>query len=231
MGYMDTLASRQTSIHLLDPRAKLLTTLVFIITVVSFGKYDISPLIPFFIYPVVLCTMGNVPPAYLLKKLALVSPFAVFIGIFNPLIDRDILIRLGGMDISGGWMSFASILVRFSLTVGAALTLIAVTGFNNLCVAMEKLGVPKVFVVQLMFLYRYIFVLVDEASRMVRARSLRSVGSVGLGIRSYGPLVGHLLLRTMDRAQRIHLAMCCRGFDGRSGSQGPSPSDRAVEHF
>ena len=81
MGYMDTLASRQTSIHMLDPRAKLLTTLVFIITVVSFGKYDISPLIPFFIYPVVLCTMGNVPPGYLLKKLALVSPFAIFIGI------------------------------------------------------------------------------------------------------------------------------------------------------
>jgi cobalt/nickel transport system permease protein len=214
IGYMDKLSEQQTAIHRLDPRAKLLTTLVFITTVVSFGKYEISALLPFFIFPVVLCAMGNLPPDYLLKKIALVSPFAIMIGIFNPLMDRDILISLGGIGIAGGWVSFASILIRFCLTVGAALVLIAVTGFNAVCMALEKLGTPKVFVVQLMFLHRYIFVLVDEASRMVRARSLRSFGRRGAGIRTYGFLVGHLLLRTMERAQRVHLAMCCRGFDG-----------------
>ena len=158
--------------------------------------------------------MGNVPPVYLLKKLLLVSPFAVMIGIFNPLIDRDILIGLGGIGISGGWVSFVSVLIRFTLTVGVALTLIAVTGFNAVCMALDKLGTPRVFVVQLIFLYRYVFVLVGEAARMVRARSLRTFESGGSGIKTYGPLVGHLLLRTMDRAQRIYLAMCCRGFDG-----------------
>ena len=68
--------------------------------------------------------------------------------------------------------------------------------------------------VQLLFLYRYVFVLVDEAARMVRARSLRVFEGGGSGIKAYGPLVGHLLLRTMDRAQRVYMAMCCRGFDG-----------------
>ena len=215
IGYMDKLSYQQTPIHRLDPRAKLVTTLVFITTVVSFGKYEISALLPFFIYPVILCVMGNLPAAYLLRKIVLVSPFAILIGIFNPLMDRDILINLGGTGISGGWVSFASVLIRFSLTVGAALVLIAVTGFNAVCTALEKLGTPKAFVVQLMFLYRYMFVLVDEASRMVRARSLPSFGSKGSGIHTYGSLVGHLLLRTMDRAQRIHLAMCCRGFEGQ----------------
>ncbi len=215
IGYIDNLSYQQTPIHQLDPRAKLLTTLVFITTVVSFGKYEISALLPFFIYPAILCGMGNLPPAYLLKKILLVSPFALLIGIFNPLMDRDILISLGGIEISGGWVSFVSILLRFFLTVGAAFILIAVTGFNAVCMALEKLGTPKVFVIQLMFLYRYIFVLVGEAYRTVRARSLRSFGSGGAGVKTYGPLVGHLLLRTMDRAQRIHLAMCCRGFDGQ----------------
>jgi cobalt/nickel transport system permease protein len=214
IGYLDTLASRQSPIHRLDPRAKLITTLVFITTVVSFGKYEISALIPFFVYPVFLCAVGNVPPLFLLKKLILVSPFAIMIGIFNPLIDRQILVRLGDMSITGGWISFASILIRFVLTVGVALTLIAVTGFYAICAALEKLGTPRVFVVQLMFLYRYLFVLVDEASRMVRARSLRALGDGGAGLKTYGSLVGHLLLKTMDRAQRIYLAMCCRGFDG-----------------
>lgn len=212
---MDTLSSQQTPVHRLDPRVKLVTTLVFITTVVSFGKYEIAQLIPFLIYPVALCAVGNVPPGYLFKKILLVSPFAVMIGIFNPLLDRNILFYLGGIGFSGGWVSFASILVRCVLTVGAALTLIAVTGFNAVCMALEKLGTPSVFVVQLMFLHRYMFVLVDEASRMVRAKSVRSFGNGGSGIKTYGSLVGHLLLRTMNRAQRIHLAMCSRGFDGQ----------------
>lgn len=214
IGYMDTLSSQQTAIHQLDPRAKLVTTLVFVAIVVSFGKYEISALIPFFIYPVVLCAIGNVPPIYLIKKLVLVSPFAILLGIFNPLLDRDILINLSGIEISGGWVSFTSILIRFVLTVGAALTLIAVTGFNAVCMALEKLGAPKIFVVQLLFLHRYMFVLVDEAARIFRARSLRAFGGEGTGIKAYGSLVGQLLLRTMDRAQRIYLAMSCRGFEG-----------------
>jgi len=215
IGYLDTLSAQQTPVHRLDPRAKLITTLVFIITVVSFGKYEISALIPFFVYPVFLCAIGNVPPVFLLKKLLVVSPFAIMIGIFNPLLDHEIVVRLGDMGISGGWISFGSILLRFALTVGAALVLITVTGFYAVCLGLEKLGTPKVFVVQLLFLYRYMFVLVDEGSRMVRARALRALGDGGAGIKSYGSLVGHLLLRTMDRAQRIYLAMCCRGFDGQ----------------
>ena len=214
IGYMDTLSSQETPIHRLDPRAKLMTTLVFITTVVSFGKYEISGLIPYFVYPVVLCAVGNIPPVYLLKKILLVSPFAVMIGIFNPLMDRNILVNLGGIGISGGWVSFASILIRFVLTVGAALTLIAVTGFNAVCMALDRLGTPRVFVVQLMFLYRYMFVLVDEAARMVRARSLRTFEGGGSGIKAYWSFGGPLAVAHHGPAQRIHLAMCCRGFDG-----------------
>ena len=73
IGYTDQLSRQLTSIHRLDPRAKLVTTLVFITTVVSFGKYEISALLPFFVYPVALTALGNLPPAYLLKKILLVS--------------------------------------------------------------------------------------------------------------------------------------------------------------
>jgi cobalt/nickel transport system permease protein len=112
-------------------------------------------------------------------------------------------------------------MLRFMMTVGAALILIATTGYNAVCMALEKMGVPQVFVVQLLFLYRYLFVLVDEASRMVRARSLRSFQGKGMGIRVFGSMAGHLLLRTLERAQRIHLAMLCRGFDGNLRSFRP----------
>ncbi|HBD09304.1 MAG TPA: cobalt ECF transporter T component CbiQ [Syntrophobacteraceae bacterium] len=212
--YLDTLSYQDTPVHRLDPRVKVLATLLYIVCILSFNKYELSALIPFVIYLVVLVALGNLPMAYLLKKVMLAAPFAFFIGIFNPLLDRAVLMHLGPIEISGGWVSFASIMIRFVLTVSAALILIASTGFNAVCMALGKMGAPSSFAVQLLFLYRYIFVLTDEALRMVRARSLRSFGGKGLGLRVFSYMIGQLLLRTLDRAQRIHLAMRCRGFDG-----------------
>ncbi|MFA5905765.1 MAG: cobalt ECF transporter T component CbiQ [Desulfobacula sp.] len=211
---MDTLASGTSGLHRLDPRAKLITTLIYVVMVVSLGKYEISMMMTFILYPVVMVVGADLPVFYLLKKILLVSPFAILIGIFNPLMDTAPLVQIGSLSLSGGWISFFSILLRFALTVGAALILICLTGFNTVCMALEKLKVPTPFVVQLLFLYRYLFVLIEEASRMIRARSLRTFNTGGLRFNVFVPLLGQLLLRTLDRAQRIHLAMLCRGFDG-----------------
>src|SRR5664279_4221550 len=183
---LDLLANGSSTIHRLDARAKVLVTLVFIICVVSFSRYELTALFP----------------------------FVLAVGIINPVFDRQILLQLGPLGISGGWISFASILARSLLTIGAACILVGTTGFSAVCQAFERLGMPQVFAVQLLFLYRYIFVLTEESGRASRARELRSCGKRGQGIRSYGSLTGHLLLRTWQRAERIHMAMLARGFTG-----------------
>jgi cobalt/nickel transport system permease protein len=213
-GRLDRLARQQTPVHRLDPRAKLIPTAIFLFCVVSFGKYEVAALLPFFIYPVALAALGRIPLSYVGGRVLAVAPFAVMVGIFNPLLDREIMLQLGGVAISGGWVSFVSILLRFCLTIGTAVVLIGVTSFDGLCLGLQRLAVPRVFTVQLLVLYRYIFVLGDEAVRLVRARSLRTFGRRGLGLRNYGSMVGHLLIRTLERARRIHLAMRCRGFTG-----------------
>ena len=214
LGQLDRLASQDTSVHRLDPRAKLVTTLVFLVAVVSFGKYDILGMLPFAFFPVVMASEGRLPFRFLGRKLLAVAPFALVIGFFNPWLDREIIVYLGALGVSGGWVSYASIIIRFLLTTSAALVLIGTTGMMGVCMAVERLGAPDVFATQLLFLYRYIFVLGEEAMRMSRARALRSFGSRGMGLRVYGQMLGQLLLRTYDRAQRIYLAMQCRGFDG-----------------
>jgi cobalt/nickel transport system permease protein len=214
LGYLDTLARQESRIHRLDPRAKLLTTLVYIVMVVSFDKYQISAMVPFLIFPIVMITLGNLPTGYLLKRVLWVAPFAVLIGIFNPLLDREVLYQIGTLNVTGGWVSFASILLRFFLTVLAAFILIGTTGFYTICLALEKIGVPDVFVMQLLFLYRYAFVLVEETARVVRAWQLRAPLRKAMTIHTFTVLVGGLFLRTVDRARRIYQAMCCRGFDG-----------------
>ncbi len=218
---LDQLARQESSIHRLDARAKVLTTLVFILCVVSFGRYEIAALIPFLCYPVVILALAGLPAGYLARKSAVVIPFALMVGLFNPVFDRQVLLQFGPLDVWGGWVSCASIVLRAILTAGAAMVLIAATGFPALCGALERLGMPRVFAVQLLFLYRYSFVLADEGGRVTRARQLRSCGKRGLGSHHFGSLVGHLLLRTWERAERIHLAMLARGFTGTIHARRP----------
>ena len=152
LGRLELLAEKNTRIHRLDPRVKVLTTLLFIIYVVSFNKYEIARLLPFFLFPSLLIGLAELPFGYLLRKIILVSPFVLCIGIFNPFLDKEIILQIGTLQISGGWLSLISILLRFILTVGAALLLIATTGFPAICMALEKLGAPKIFSVQLLII-------------------------------------------------------------------------------
>ncbi len=214
LGELTRLGSTDGPLQRLHPAAKLFTTILFIVVVMSFGRYTLSALLPFLLYPVVLATVGNIPPASILRKVALALPFALCIGIFNPFLDTNPVLYIGTLPISGGILSFCSILFRLFLTVSATLALIGITGFYTLCAFLPRMGVPRIFANQLLFLYRYLFVLLEEASRMERARNLRTFSKKGLGLRVYAQLLGHLLLRTFDRAERIHQAMLCRAYTG-----------------
>ncbi|MEI6128157.1 MAG: cobalt ECF transporter T component CbiQ, partial [Pseudomonadota bacterium] len=214
LGRLDALSYRHTLIHNLDARTKVIATFAFIVTVVSFPKYEISALLPFFLFPVLVFSLGDIPVWLIIKKVLFLSPFAFFIGIFNPLLDHHIMCTLFGIPVSGGFVSFFSIMLRFFLTIGAALLLISTTSFPGICHALQKLSVPALFISQLLFLYRYIFVLMEEAMRMVRARDMRSFGARGLGMQVFAGIIGTLFLRTMERAERIYQAMLSRGFAG-----------------
>jgi cobalt/nickel transport system permease protein len=212
-GFLDTLSARETPLHRLDPRAKVVATLAFAAAISSFEKHQVVPLLPFAFYPVTLAAAGGVPLAALGRRLLLAFPFVLLVGAFNPLLDA-VPMALGPFVVRAGWLSFFSILLRFVLTVSAALVLLAVTGIHGICAALERLGVPRALVTQLLVLYRYLFVLVDEAERMDRARSLRAFGRRGRGVSLAGPVQGTRLLRTWSRAERIHLSMLSRGFSG-----------------
>jgi cobalt/nickel transport system permease protein len=214
LGAMDQLARLDSPVHRLDPRAKIVAALVLIVVAVSFERHEISALLPLVFFPVALGAIGRIPAGAIFRKLMLALPFVLFVGLFNPLFDRETALRLGGIGISGGWLSFLSIVLRSALTLGTALVLLAVTGIPALGAGLERLGAPRAFVVQLLFLYRYLFVLGEEALRMARARAQRSFDGRGTGIKATASLLGNLMLRTLDRAERIYIAMKSRGFDG-----------------
>lgn len=153
---LDQWALQDTVIHRLDARAKVLATLAFVVTVASFDRYTVAALLPFALFPTVLAVLGKLPTGQVAKNVALAIPFALVIGLVNPLFDRQVVFQLGSLSVSGGWLSCVSIVVRAVLTLGAALVLVGVTGLLAVCAALERLGMPRVFAAQIQVLYRYI---------------------------------------------------------------------------
>ena len=116
---------------------------------------------------------------------------------------------------------FATILLKSWLSVQFALLLAFTTPFHELVDALRELRLPRVMVAIISFMYRYLGVLGDEATRMNRARQARSAvpagaragGSVTWRASVTGHMVGSLFLRSYERSERIYAAMQARGFD------------------
>ncbi len=197
-----------------DPRAALLTCLMFIVTVLSFGRLEVAALLPLALYPTLRAAQAGVPARLVGQTLLLASPFALMVGAFNPWFESQALLSLGGLTLSAGWVSLLAIALRAALTVSATVVLAGGSGLQALFGAMARLGAPRVLVVQLMFLYRYVFVLAGEAACMATARQLRAGNGRAMALQTWASLLGHLLLRAFERAQRIHQAMLARGFTG-----------------
>ena len=214
LSNMEKFVGEDTFIHNIDPRCKTVLTILFTITVISFGRYETVMLLPLFAFPLFIIINSEIPVMYLTKKILFVSPFAFSIAIVNPFIEHQTVTYIGSIPISGGWLSFTSIMLRFFLTSGVALLLLLTTGMYDISKALEKLGVPRIFTMQLFFLCRYIFSLTEDASRIERARAARSFGNKGKGVKVFNHIISSLFVRSLERAERVYAAMRCRGFDG-----------------
>ena len=129
-------------VHRLDPRAKCLVTVLFVVAVTSFGKYEVSRLTPFVLYPVAIAALSGVSARSVLSRTLLAAPFILLVGLFNPFFDRQVLVRIGGFAMTGGRMSFLSIAVRSFLAVSAAVLLVLTTRFDLLCLGLARWASP-----------------------------------------------------------------------------------------
>ncbi len=168
---------------------------------------------------------GKIYPWRMVKGGFVALPFAIaaFPLIFTKQGDPlgDINFGLFALTASGeGLRMFATILLKSWVSVQAAALLTFSTPFHDLVDALRQLRLPRLFVAVIALMYRYVAVIVDEASRMMRARAARSAddgaggGSLVWRMKVVGGMVGSLFLRSYERSERIYAAMQARGFDG-----------------
>ncbi len=211
---LEELSLQHTFVHRRHPVALLLVTLGYVAAVASYAKYELGSILPMLLYPVFVSAMGEIPLRPVLKRVLPALPLVLGVGALNPVLDHNVVI-VGGMAISAGWLSLASIVLRCVLSVVAALLLVAVAGMGGVATALRSLKTPKLLVTQFTMTFRYLHVLAAEAGRMALAYRLRAPHQRGVAWRHWGSFAGQWLLRSLDRAERLHRAMLCRGFSGQ----------------
>lgn len=151
-------------------------------------------------------SLAGVTMRYLLRRLGLFLPLLLVFGLSVPVARSD----------AAAWNWTISLWLRCTVSFMAGLWLIHVLPFRELLATLRRWRCPLVLVAMLGFMYRYTFILWDELRRLHNARAARDFGG-GPWWRSWSTnsqMIGLLLLRAMERAERTHRAMLARGWDG-----------------
>ena len=237
-SFIDQYSDRDSFIHRLDPRTKLITTLFFILAVVMTPPNRWQAFALYFFLIATLILLSRVPALYVLKRSLAIIPFVALIAISIPLFKEgevagsyslwlwEVSVTYSGLQV------FTSVLAKAWLSILSLILLTSTTKLANLLRGLEQLRMPRVMVMLLSFMYRYIFVLVDEVMRMKQARDSRNFGGGRLRqIRTIGNMIGTLFIRSYERGERVYVAMLARGFDGQSRTLDRSNFRRRDTYF
>lgn len=211
---MDELAAMNSPVHRFSALSKLAVTVIYIIIVMSFGKYDLTGVFMMIFYPYFMFQLAGIPFSACLYKMRYIIPLLAFVGVFNPFFDRQIILQIGRLSISGGMISFMCLLLKGMLCLSASFLLVSTTKIDDLCAAMRKIRIPSLLVTVFMLTWRYISVLTEEVAVMSEAYHLRAPEQKGIAFEAWGSFLGQLLLRSMDRAKELYAAMLLRGYHG-----------------
>jgi cobalt/nickel transport system permease protein len=218
--------AEDSPIHRLDPRVKLLSTIGMIVSNVLLPDGAWLAFLGSFMLITAVSLFSRIKLSFVLKRSLLAIPFALaaFTIMFTLPGETITEFSIGSWQLAisdAGLVRFLSILVRSWISLQAAILLTATTKFSDLAHGLRHLRIPLILIAIISFMYRYLFVLGEEATRLLQARAARSARIPGRGkpsvfwrARVAGNMIGQLFLRSYERSDRVYNAMVARGFKG-----------------
>ena len=200
-SFIDRYAGLDSPLHLLEARTKLLAFTGLIVGVLCVPAGQGSLFFVYFFATAILMGVSQVPLAYIVGRTLLILPFIVLAGLAVPW---------------KGYLGLSVLFLRAILCLMLLILLTNTTRFVELLRGLRKLGCPQILVMNLSFLYRYVFVLTEETMRMKQARDCRRVSRARFReeIKLLSSMLGTLLIRSFERAERMHFAMLSRAYEG-----------------
>lgn len=219
---------RNSLIHRMDARVKLILTLAFIIFINLTPVAAWSACILFLTITISIATLARLGVWFMLKRSVYALPFvlAAIPLLFTGPEPRFIWQIIPGWNLAisvEGALRFASIALKSWISIQAAILLATTTRFPDLLIAFKQLRIPELLVAIIGLMWRYLFVIVDEATTLIHARSSRSAclpetkragGTLLWRANVTGGMAGTLFLRSIERSDRVYSAMLSRGYTG-----------------
>jgi cobalt/nickel transport system permease protein len=187
-------------LHRAPPGLKLGSALVIVIAIVLMPRRpDVLYLLPAALL-LGLWPLARMPLGFAVRRMLVAEFFILGMALLTLLAPEALPV-------------FLAALIKSNLSIFAMLLLIWTTPFQSILQQLRRLGLPAVMVTTLALMYRYLPVLAEESSRMQRARASRTFApGRRLAWHSLTTIIGQLFVRAADRAERIYLAMCARGW-------------------
>jgi len=220
-SFIDQYSDINSFIHRLDPRTKLLSCLAFILAVVLTPAGNWRLFAFYFLLIAALILLSRIPLLYVFKRSLVIIPFVLMVAVFIPFFKQGQVAwscNIGDWRIAVTWeglLVLATVLIKSWLSILSLILLSSSTRMAGLLEGMKRLGTPKIFILIVSFMYRYLFVLADQMLRMRQARDSRNFGgSRRRQFQTLGNMIGMFFIRSYERAERIYAAMLARGYNG-----------------
>jgi cobalt/nickel transport system permease protein len=201
---LDRWSQGASSLHRRDARAKILLLLVFLVMLATTPADAGVMLATYAGLLLAGILIARLPVAGALLRAMVVLPFSLTFGLISWLAGEP-LRALGLVE-------------KSYLSTVAVVLMAGTTPLPLLLGGLERLGMPRLLVLVAQFLYRYLFVLSEQAQHLRLAAACRE----GISQRRHWPsfraatgALAVLFARSYQRADGIHRAMLARGFTGR----------------
>jgi cobalt/nickel transport system permease protein len=203
-------------IHRLDPRAKIVGLAGITLVAVSTPLHAWPAFAGCLAALAAIAALARVSPRTVWSRVRVILPLVVFVAAFVPFVRGGPAMQVGPLGLSqAGLATFALVTLKAAIGALGAVLLGATTSFPDVLHGLERLRAPRLLTVIASFMYRYVFVIGDEARRMRSALAARAFRPRHLGqVAALGRMVTALFLRSYERGERVYVAMLARGYAG-----------------
>jgi cobalt/nickel transport system permease protein len=196
------MAALNTPVHRRDPRVKIIGLIGFAIVAVSTPAGAWAAFAIYLLILIALCAGARLPPRFVLRRLLIETPFLVAAAVL-PFVAPD------GAELA------LTIVSKATIGVLSMIVLSSTTPFPDLLRGFERLKAPRMLIMIVAFMWRYLYVIGEEIHRMRIARQARGDRARWFWqLGALGQTVGALFVRSLERGERVYLAMASRGYRG-----------------
>jgi cobalt/nickel transport system permease protein len=221
---------KESPVHSLDGRVKILATIAIIVFAVSLPRMDDSNFIRLMVvevYLLFLILLARLNPAYVLIRFLAVLPFGLAMILVQPVIRQPFIdtftiyplaLPFGITATYEGIYFGLNLLAKYTISMTAIILLSSTTKMNDMVVSARRLGVPGEFTLLLTMMVRYLFVfwIVLKRIRIAQQTRLFDIWNRRTSrkwvLEQMGYTISSLFVRSYEQGERTYISMLCRGY-------------------